>query len=559
MSDYEGNYPMTTRRAPGRAKTALAGAAVAMVAVLTITACSSSSPSSKDEAIDLNAQPQLTVPNVEQANMIIPPAPVVPELPTKPAENDDTAPTGPGVTPDAPTDLYPRPNPEDVGEKRGTGQPITKGGVTNAFVAKLTGADSADHTDTKWGVAGSGNAVMWDNGNGQVITMFGDTFGTPRPTGENSDQPPLVSGDGLNLPIMPKQIPFPALPYVNITQGGQQGSGFAGDTGTKAPTGFDWRVNTLAYSSSKDLRQFSYSGFLTNRANHAREIIPARRVNGSEITTLPTSGISIGGRQYMSYASIRQYGPAPGSWTSNYAGIAVSTDNGATWRKSGNAFWTNAGPARNFQMPALAKKGGMVYMFGTEQGRIGGVYVARVPESQILNKSAYQYWTNGRWVRGLRSEPTPIVSGGIGEVSVQWSPSLQRWLMLSTDVFNNGIVLRQAATPGGPWTKPQVVASGKNYPSIYGASIHPWSKGNDLYFTMSQWSSYNVYLMHATVTRQGIPGPRPRVPEIPLPGNARIPGGPMPDLGSPSLPTLKLPDSMQGPRSNPGAPRGPGN
>ncbi|GAB17805.1 hypothetical protein GOEFS_039_00390 [Gordonia effusa NBRC 100432] len=543
-------------------KRVVAGCVLSLSATLALASCSSNSGNSQQaQAPNLNAQPQLSVPNVQNAAMIVPPAPAVPELPKggddKPSvtvvpDQNSPAPTGPG------NDLYPAPKNENVGEKRGNGQPITKGGVTNAFVTKLTGSQSADHTDTKWGVAGAGNAVMWDNGSGQVITMFGDTFGTPRPKGESSGQPPYVSGAGLNLPIMPKEIPFPALPYVNLKQGGKQGSGYAGDTGTSAPTGFDWRVNTLAYSSTRNLNQMSYNSFLSNRANHAREVIPARRVNGSEITTLPTSGISIGGKQYVSYASIRRYGPAPGSWTSNYSGIAVSGDNGATWRKSGSAFWTNAGPARNFQMPALAKRGGMVYMFGTEQGRVGGVYVARVPANQIMYRAAYQYWTGTHWQKGLTAEPRAVVSGGVGEVSVQYSPSLRRWLMLSTDVFNNGIVLRQAANPQGPWTSPQVVASAANYPSIYGASIHPWSKGNDLYFTMSQWSSYNVYLMHATVTRRGIPAPSPTVPEIPLPGGARIPFGPAPDLGAPKLPTLQLPDSMQGPGSGRNAPRGPG-
>lgn len=543
----------------------LAVIALGVVSTTVLSACSSdSSGATKDQQVNLNAQPQLTVPNVNPVGMIVPPAPAVPELPraqpTSPNGNTTTPPGPIIVNPAVPNvpqgpDLYPQPNPQRVGQQRGAGQPITRNGVTNAFVAKLTGSQSADHTDTKWGVAGAGNAVMWDNGQGQIITMFGDTFGRPRPQGERSDQPPYVSGAGLNLPIMPAGIPFPALPYVNLSQGGKQGSGFAGDTGTKAPTGFDWRVNTLAYSNTTNLRQFSYSDFVTGQAGHAREVIPARRVNGSEITTLPTSGISVGGRQYLSYASVRQYGPAPGSWTSNYSGIAVSDDNGVTWRKSGSAFWTNAGPARNFQMPALARRGNMVYMFGTEQGRVGGVYVARVPVNQILNKAAYQYWMGTYWGRGLTAEPRPVASGGVGEVSVQWSPSLRRWLMLSTDVFSNGIVLRQAANPQGPWTAPRVVASGADYPSIYGASIHPWSKGNDLYFTMSQWTSYNVYLMHATVTRAGIPAPRPWVPEIPLPGGARIPMGPAPDL---RLPTLQLPKALQGPQGNPNAPRGPG-
>lgn len=35
------------------------------------------------------------------------------------------------------------------------------------------------------------------------------------------------------------------------------------------------------------------------------------------------------------------------------------------------------------------------------------------------------------------------------------------------------------------------------YPKAYGGFIHPWSTPNELYFTMSEWDSYNVYLVKA--------------------------------------------------------------
>lgn len=556
---------------PGVWGSAARWSVVSVAGVVLLAGCSSSS--SNDEA-SFDKVNDLEVPDVQAASMIVPPAPPLPGLPAEPpAPADPSAPppavTGPGgsapvpapspggVTPPGVSDpgqLYP--SPEDAGTRPGRGQPLTTHGVTNGFVAKLTGADSYSHTDQQWGVAGAGNAVMWDNGNGQVLTMFGDTFGSPRPSGEQSDQPPMVSGAGINVPILPKELGFPALPFVNLTQGGGQGSGYAGDTGTEGPTGFDWRSNTLAYSTTDDLRTgMAYDSFATDDPGHAAEMIGARKQPGVEVTTLPTSGLSIGDRQYVSYSSVQQWGPAPGSWTSNYSGLAYSDDNGHTWTKAPGAFWTNTGAAKDFQMPALAKRDGYIYMFGTENGRVGGVYVARVPEQSVLDKGAYEYWTSGGWSPDANAGPQPVTSGGVGEVSVRYSEDLGRWLMLATDVFNNGITLRQAVSPTGPWTEPKVVASAEDYPSIYGASIHPGSSGNDLYFTMSQWSSYNVYLMHATVGAQPVPGPSPQVPEIPLPGGARIPAGPAPDLG---LPTLELPDSLRPPVDNPAAPNGPG-
>ena len=37
--------------------------------------------------------------------------------------------------------------------------------------------------------------------------------------------------------------------------------------------------------------------------------------------------------------------------------------------------------------------------------------------------------------------------------------------------------------------------SARDVPTLYGAYIHPWSSGADLYFAASTWSDYNVMLM----------------------------------------------------------------
>jgi len=43
------------------------------------------------------------------------------------------------------------------------------------------------------------------------------------------------------------------------------------------------------------------------------------------------------------------------------------------------------------------------------------------------------------------------------------------------------------------------LVSPSDYPKAYGGFIHPWSTGDELYFTMSAWDSYNVYLMRSPV------------------------------------------------------------
>ncbi len=73
---------------------------------------------------------------------------------------------------------------------------------------------------------------------------------------------------------------------------------------------------------------------------------------------------------------------------------------------------------------------------------------------------------------------------------------LGRWLLLHLDVRRRGIVLRSAETLVGPWTSGEVVVSGDEYPAVYGGFLHPWSlDGPDLYYLVSQWRPYNVYLV----------------------------------------------------------------
>jgi hypothetical protein len=74
------------------------------------------------------------------------------------------------------------------------------------------------------------------------------------------------------------------------------------------------------------------------------------------------------------------------------------------------------------------------------------------------------------------------------------------------DESRSAVVLRHASAPTGPWSGERVLAHGSEFPGLYGAYIHPWSTETDLYFTMSQWGPYNVFLMHAPLAA---PDPAP--------------------------------------------------
>jgi len=322
-------------------------------------------------------------------------------------------------------------------------------------VAVLTGAGSINDTEARYQVKGTDLGIMWTDERGQILAAFGDTFG----------------------------------------------AGWAGHGSEVAdPAAVDWRSNTLARSSDRNpVDGIVFNDFVIDRARHAKELLPSLKRDDVEISKLPTGGVSVGGRNYLAYMSVRHF-TRPGQWITNYGGIAYSDDGGQTWVEAPSACRPNTpGFDEKFQMIAYARRDGFVYAFGTPNGRFGAAHVARVPEQQLLDTSAYEYWTGSDWQRGSSVIAAPILPGPVGELSVRYDQSLNSWQMMTMDEKRGAIVVRLARQPTGPWGAPITVATSGQYPHLYGGFLHPDSKGADIYFTMTQYDHYNVSMMHATL------------------------------------------------------------
>ncbi|QIS07042.1 DUF4185 domain-containing protein [Nocardia brasiliensis] len=321
---------------------------------------------------------------------------------------------------------------------------------TVELAGQVTGHGSPNRTDVRWQVDGTDLGVLWETKPGEVAVAFGDTFGKGWATGG---------------------------------AGGQDQ---------------DWRSNVLGYSTDRDLSDgLSLDRMVQDSRCHAAEILSSRKIKNWEITTIPTSGFALGERQYLSYMSVNRWSRIPGLWRNNYGGLAYSDDNGRTWTKDQHAKWDNVFGVGRFQVVAMVPHGEHVYMFGTPNGRLGVIGLARVSKEDVLNTSAYQYWVNGNWVPAAENQATPLVAGLAGEVSVRFDEDTEQWQMVYLDPTRGAIVLRNAAQPQGEWTEAVPLLDTADYPSSYGGFLHPWSTGRDLYFTLSTWQTYNVYLMHA--------------------------------------------------------------
>jgi len=241
----------------------------------------------------------------------------------------------------------------------------------------VTGPNSPNRTLERFGISGTDLGIPWDNGdaaNRQVLMAFGDTFG-----------------------------------YCAVR--GQQ-----------------WRYNVLFRSQDRDLSHGlhvadgvpnnPYSGSPVWAPGLSKQVLNSIHKASHETGIIPTSAMSLGRTQYMSFMSIKNWG-RDGEWSTNYSGIARSVDNGQSWGifpgsirlasadtvPGGRYFPGN----ENFQMGSFMKgRDGYLYSFGTPSGRGGPAFLSRVPPGMLPDLSKYQYW-NGEgkgWVgrEGLGSD-----------------------------------------------------------------------------------------------------------------------------------------------------------
>jgi hypothetical protein len=175
----------------------------------------------------------------------------------------------------------------------------------------------------------------------------------------------------------------------------------------------------------------------------------------------------------------------------------------------------------------------MLYFFGIPGGRYGSVELARVPETEILDQSAYQYYAGraggGPVWSSQESAAVPVVPAPSGELSVMWDPYLGRWIMVTGNPNDSAIEMRDSPTLWGDWSNPHILI-GQDYSDAYGGYMHPFltqNGGQDIYLTVSRWGSYAVYLFHAHLDK-GSPNPpvpiHHPVPPVPI----HQPGQPQP-------------------------------
>lgn len=330
-------------------------------------------------------------------------------------------------------------------------------------VARVTGSAMTDeafpspnNTAVKWNVGGTDLGIIWEMQPGKYGIFFGDTFGR--------DFKPNQSNPG--------------------------------------PNGGSWRSNVLAFSEDSNLEDgMTFSDMATNDRGDAREIVySGKDASGNgDWTSIPTAAIHADGADYVHYFNMRNWT----GWITNYSGIYKSVDGAATWAKCEDvSFSSNS----NFGQVGYFKKDDFVYMIGTQTGRDSSARLARFRESDIENQANYEYWnaSSGQWMKGDEEMATVLIDDKVGELSFIYNEKHKKWIIAYFNGDRYNITMRTAEDIIGPWSEPYELAHGREYPQLYGSYFHPLSvNGDNLYFTMSIWMPYNVFLMKAELADMG--------------------------------------------------------
>jgi len=340
--------------------------------------------------------------------------------------------------------------------------------IDKGKVSRVTGASLEDEkipnpnrTDERWNLGGTDLGIIWQISKGRYGLAFGDSYG--------DDFRPCGGGPGAAQK--------------------------------------DWRSNVVAFTEDTDLSDgLEFSDMMHDAERPDRASAAIVRELYREFTYIPTSVICLDGVQYMHYMYWEVF--YRDRLDEFYSSFAKSEDGGNTWVNCNDIVrFSKDSP---FGIVAMATKKGdkYCYMLGAQAGegyrRTPG-RLARFRYEDVLDRNKYEYWNGSEWIKGDENAAAVVIEGTVGEASLMYLEKYRRWIFLYKDNEHHGISYRTAENITGPWSECHVLTKGHR--SGYGSFIHPMCASKKfeedaIYYTMSQWGPYNVFLMKASVKIQ---------------------------------------------------------
>ena len=270
----------------------------------------------------------------------------------------------------------------------------------------------------------------------------------------------------------------------------------------------------------------------------------------------PLEGVSVAGTMFVFFSdqSFRVDTPA---LQIRRSVLASSTDDGLNFtflREFSRLYFTSSISLEVTEGAQLGLPdfGPTLLIWGTGRARSGDLYLAVIPLASLATGNSLRFYAGDTgqgpvWTDDEKQAAPLFSAGAVGEHSVRWNWFLNSWMVLYKGLNPDGIVLRLAPHPWGPWTGPVVVLA-SFFNQRMGTFLHlpagdrqPWhdwqwdelpiqdasretaagdpynpslispftrcQQGviSDFYFALSTWNPYQVVLMKASLLAAELP------------------------------------------------------
>ncbi|HAT71969.1 MAG TPA: hypothetical protein DCS63_04060 [Elusimicrobia bacterium] len=217
----------------------------------------------------------------------------------------------------------------------------------------------------------------------------------------------------------------------------------------------------------------------------------------------PRSGFCYGGKCYVFYSIMNNYGPGPYDHFRVGQGLAWADKPAGPYRKalSGTryGFWNDIEPA--FGSALLKDEDGWLYVYGrvmTAPGEYGAA-LARVRPEQVLSRDNYSYYSadpsSTPWTADL-TEASAVLERMPEDFSVSYNDFLKSYLAVYMDEESGLVLARQARYPWGPWAEPVRLLACAREDYCYGAreqAAFSAQGGKKIYVTVERKNAPYVY------------------------------------------------------------------
>ena len=280
-------------------------------------------------------------------------------------------------------------------------------------------------------------------------------------------------------------------------------------TGERKPGGqvSVWGIIDGAAALSRSTVPYAQAGSLSCVSDESGWPVPLLSGDLKEYSQVrkfwPRAGFCTGGKCFVFYSIMNNYGQEPYDYFRVGQGVAWSREPSGPYTKARRdgryALWNDLEPA--FGSALWPDADGWLYVYGRSMSSPGSyaAALARVRPADAASPDKYYYYaletSSAAWTRDL-AEASPVAEDVPEEFSVSYNARLKSYLLVYYDERDAAVKARLAPDPWGPWGSPAKLLGCAREDYCYGAKEQPGfsSKGGErIFLTVEKKNSPYLY------------------------------------------------------------------